>query len=81
MRRRLNITLPEETLRLIDHIAETGGRSRLIDEALREFVHRRRRASLRKQIEESAHRRATRDLALTEEWMSLEEEAWQKARR
>lgn len=68
MHRRLNITLPEETIGLIDRIAKTGGRSRFIDEAVREFVKRRHKASLRKQLEEGARRWANRDLAIAEEW-------------
>jgi CopG family transcriptional regulator / antitoxin EndoAI len=80
MHQRLNITLPEETVRLIDSIAKSGNRSRLIDQAVREFLRRKQWASLRKQLEEGARRRAKRDLALNEEWSSLEAEAWQKAR-
>lgn len=80
MRQRLNITLPEETVRLIDRIAKTGGRSRLIDQAVREFVERRQAVSLRRQLEEGAQRRASRDLAIAEEWALLEDEAWQKNR-
>jgi len=78
--RRLNITLPEETVRLLDRVAKSGDRSRLIDQAVREFLSRKQRAALRKQLEEGARRRAKRDLALSEEWISFEEEAWQKAR-
>ncbi len=80
MHRRLNITLPEETVQMMDRVAKTGGRSRLIDEAVREFVQRRQKASLRKQLEEGARRRASRDLAMAEEWSLLEDEAWQKHR-
>jgi len=80
MHQRLNITLPEETVRLIDRAAKSGNRSRLIDQAVREFLWRKQRASLRKQLEEGARRRAKRDLALSEEWPSLEAEAWQKTR-
>jgi CopG family transcriptional regulator / antitoxin EndoAI len=80
MQRRLNITLPEETVALIDRIAKTGGRSRLIDQAIREFVERRQTASLRKHLEEGARRRASRDLAIAEDWSLLEDEAWQKHR-
>ncbi len=79
MHRRLNITLPEETVRLIDRVAKAGDRSRLIDEAVREFVRRKQRTSLGKQLEEGARRRAKRDLDLAEQWASLEEEAWPKA--
>ena len=35
MRKRINISLPEETLELIDRVTEHGDRSRFIDEAVR----------------------------------------------
>ena len=38
MNRRLNITLPEQTVRMLDRAAPRGQRSRLIDEAVRHFV-------------------------------------------
>jgi CopG family transcriptional regulator/antitoxin EndoAI len=76
MHRRLNITLPEETVRMWDRRAKTGGRSHLIDEAVRELVQRRQVASLGKQLEEGARRRVSRDLAMTEEWSLLDDEAW-----
>ena len=74
MHRRLNISLPEETVQMMDRIAKTGGRSRLIDEAVREFVQRRQKASLKKQLEEGARRRASRDLAIAEEWSLPEDD-------
>lgn len=81
MHRRLNITLPEETIRLIDRVVERGDRSRLIDEAVRHFVSALGRARLKKRLKEGALRRAERDLRLAEEWFSLEEEAWQQSRK
>jgi CopG family transcriptional regulator / antitoxin EndoAI len=80
MRQRINITLPEDTLRLIDRVARKGDRSRLIDEAVKHFVRARRQATLKKQLAEGARRRAARDLLLAEEWFGLDEEAWQKPR-
>jgi CopG family transcriptional regulator/antitoxin EndoAI len=73
--RRINITLPEATLRLIDRVAPRGDRSRLIDEAVREYVQRTGRASLRKRLREGARRNAERDLMLTGDWFPLDEEA------
>jgi CopG family transcriptional regulator/antitoxin EndoAI len=77
MYRRINITLPEETVQLIDRISEKGNRSRLIDKAVRRYVTDARRANLRKRLKEGALRRAERDLHLAEESFFLEEEAWQ----
>src|SRR5229473_83098 len=73
-RQRINITLPEDTLRLLDRVAPKGDRSRVIDAAVRHFVETRGKANLRKQIEEGARRRADRDLLLAEEWFGIDEE-------
>lgn len=78
MHRRINITLPDETVRLIDHVAPKGDRSRLIAEAITHYVRARGRAQLRKQLREGAIRRAERDLRLAQEWFSLDEEAWRR---
>jgi len=76
MRRRINITLPEETLDLIDRVAKPGDRSNLIDLAVRHYVDSVGQARLRRRLKEGAQRRAERDLALASDWFSLEEEAW-----
>jgi len=81
MYRRVNITLPEETLRLIDQVAERGDRSRLIDQAVKHFVGERRRGRLRALLKEGALRQAERDLLLAKEWFGLEEETWRSRRR
>ena len=80
MHRRINITLPEETLELIDRVAQPGDRSRFIDEAIKRYIQEIGRSNLRKQLQEGAIRRAQRDLSLAEEWFALDEEAWQRAR-
>ena len=38
MHRRINVTLPEETLQLLERVTKKGDRSRLIDEAVRRYV-------------------------------------------
>ncbi len=81
MHRRINITLPEETLDLIDRAVHPSNRSRFIDEAIKHYIAERGRSNLRQQLKEGAIRRAQRDLTLAEEWFALDEEAWQDARR
>ena len=76
MQRRINISLPEETVRLMDRVSPRGNRSRLINEAVRRYLASRRRATLRKKLKEGALRRAERDLRLSAEWFLLDEEAW-----
>ncbi len=76
MHRRVNITLPAETLALIDRVVTKGQRSRLIDEAVRLLIRKQSRARLRKLIAEGSRVRAARDRALAQEWFPLEEEVW-----
>lgn len=86
MHRRLNITLPEETIKLIDQVAEKGDaeygtlceRSKFINEAVQYYIEQKALADLREQLKQGAIRRAERDLQLAEESFYLEEEAWQK---
>ena len=74
--RRINVTLPEETVRLLDRVSEKGDRSRLINEAVRRHIAEVGRRNLRKCLKEGSLRRAERDRRLAEEWFLLEEEAW-----
>ncbi len=81
MQKRINITLPEETLQRIDCAVEKGDRSRFIDIAVKKFMQTRGRARLKKLLKEGALKRAKRDLGLAQEWFSLEEEAWRKGKK
>lgn len=78
MHQRINITLPDETLTLIDRVAQKGDRSRFIDTAVRYYVEAVGKASLKKRLKEGAIARAERDLSLAEEYFALEEEGWQE---
>lgn len=76
--KRINITLPSDTIQLIDRVAEKGDRSRFINEAARYYVREAGKAKLRKFLKEGAVKHAERDLTLAGEWFQLEHEAWQK---
>jgi CopG family transcriptional regulator / antitoxin EndoAI len=78
---RINVTLPKETVKLIDRVSEKGDRSRLINEAVRRYIGRIGRENLRRSLKEGSLRRAERDRRLAEDWLLLEEEAWQTAKR
>lgn len=81
MTKRLNITLPERTVALMDRVVGKGQRSRLIDQAVHRYVEEEGRANVRKQLREGAQVRAERDLQLAEEWFTLDEEVQPGARR
>ena len=72
MNKRLNITLPEQTVRLMDRVAGKGQRSRLIAQAVHRYVEQQGRTRLRKRLEEGARARAERDLRLAEEWFQID---------
>ena len=71
MNRRLNITLPEQTVRMLDRVVPRGQRSKLIDEAVNRFVKEQGKANLRRQLALGATARSERDREMTEEWFVL----------
>ena len=58
VRKRINITLPEETLGFIDRVTARGDRSRFIEEAVHHYIQETGRTNLRKRLKEGASRRA-----------------------
>jgi CopG family transcriptional regulator/antitoxin EndoAI len=81
MNKRLNITLPEQTVRLMDRVAGKGQRSSLIDRAVRRYVKEETRANLRKQLAEGYEANSAEDLQLAGDWFPLEEQASQHGGR
>jgi CopG family transcriptional regulator/antitoxin EndoAI len=80
-RKRVNVTLPRDTLHLVDRFVEKGDRSRFFNEAVRFYVKEAGRANLRKLLREGAQVRAERDLELAQKWFRLEDKAWPSKRR
>jgi CopG family transcriptional regulator / antitoxin EndoAI len=77
MNKRINIVLPEDTLRLLDKVAPRGSRSRLISDAVRHYVSSRARKNLAARLKQGATTNAQRDLEIAREWFPLDEETWQ----
>ena len=77
--RRINVSLSEEAVRLLDRMAPKGDRSRFLDELVKRTA--RDRAGLRARLKEGYIRRATRDREVAAEWDPLADEAWQRAGR
>lgn len=73
---RLNITLPETTVLLLDSVADKGTRSTFIDTAIKMHIHEVKAAHMREALKAGAIANAERDLAMAEEWFELEEEIW-----
>jgi CopG family transcriptional regulator/antitoxin EndoAI len=79
--KRINVTLPERTVRLLDRVTAKGDRSRVIDQAVRRCIESVGRRNLKRQLAEGARRRADRDITLAADWFALEEEATAGDRR
>ncbi len=78
MSKRINIMLPEETVRVLDRVAPRGNRSRLISEAVLHYISSRGRSNLAKHLKAGYIAAAQRDLEIAQAWFPLEEEAWQR---
>ncbi len=74
--KRLNITLPESTVTLLETVANKGERSTFIDAAIRKHIHEIRKENLREEIKAGSIANAERDLEIAREWFDLEEEVW-----
>lgn len=75
---RVNITLPKETVKLIDRVTRRTNRSGFVDKAVRFYIAKEGRANLAKQLRAGAKKHAARDLSIAEEWYPLDEEVWRK---
>jgi CopG family transcriptional regulator/antitoxin EndoAI len=80
MYQRINITLPNETLQLLDHIAPKGERSHFIDQAVKYYINSEAKKNLREKLKQGALRRADRDLGITQDWFNIDEESWQNGK-
>lgn len=73
MHQKINITLPEQTIHLIEQITSKEGRSQFIEEAVIYYIGK---FKLREQLKQGAINRSERDLKLSTEWNLLEEKIW-----
>jgi len=82
MARQLQITLPEDTMQLLDRwLASSDYPEKeyndLINEAIKLYIAKKQINHLKQQLKEGAIVRAERDLNLAQDWFSIEEELWQ----
>ena len=80
MNQRINITLPTETLELIDRNVQKGDRSHFIDQAVQHYINATAKENLREKLKQGAVRWAERDLGITQDWFNVDEESWQNNR-
>jgi metal-responsive CopG/Arc/MetJ family transcriptional regulator len=78
MSKRINIVLPDATLRTIDRMTKPGGRSHFINQAVEHFVTHRSAEALKTQLERAAMRDRDLDREVSADWMEVDREAWQQ---
>ena len=78
MSKRVNIMLPDATVRVLDRVAPKGGRSRFISQAVLHYVDSQSRANLRERLKQGALANSAQDLKIAEEWFPAEQAAWQQ---
>lgn len=73
MYQKINITLHQQTINMIEQIANKHNRSSFIDEAVRYYIEHIKKVKLREQLKEGAINRAERDLKISKELNDLED--------
>ena len=81
MSKRVNIILPDATLKVLNRVAAKGDRSRFISQAVLHYVQTHGAANLRERLKQGALANAKLDLEIAEEWFPVEQEAWQRLDR
>ena len=76
MQRRINISLSEGAVRLLDRLAPKGDGNRFLDELVRRTA--RDRTQLRAQLKERAIRGVDLDRQVAVEWDPLADGVWRK---
>ena len=71
--KRINITLPDITIKLLDRVVKKGSRSSFVDQAVHFYIDQSGQVNLEKQLREGAISRSKRDLSIAEEWFLIEE--------
>ncbi|MBF0119159.1 MAG: hypothetical protein HQK79_10025 [Desulfobacterales bacterium] len=76
MYQKINITLPEQTVHLIEQMTNKSNRSSFIDEAVKYYMEHVGKIKLREQLKQGAIKRTERDLKLSKELNELEDNGW-----
>jgi len=78
MAKRINIMLPEDTLRTIDRLARPGQRSRFITRAVQHYVITASPEALQERLKQAAIRDQDLDLEIAKDWFAVDQEQWRQ---
>ena len=77
MNKRLNIVLPEATLKSIDRLTKPGERRRFIDKAVQHYISNQSIEAVRARLERPAVRDRDMNREVAGEWSAADREEWQ----
>jgi CopG family transcriptional regulator / antitoxin EndoAI len=78
MTKRINVILPEATIRTIDRIAKPGERSLFIKRAVEHYVATQSAEAVRKRLEVTATRDRDLDREIANDWFAVDQESWRQ---
>jgi CopG family transcriptional regulator / antitoxin EndoAI len=78
MSKRINIVLPETTVKVLDRVAPKGNRSHFISRAVLHYVHSVGKQSLKERLKAGYQANAEENMKIALEWFPIEEEAWKE---
>src|SRR4051812_28289645 len=78
MTKRINVILPETTIRAIDRMAKPGQRSQFINRAVEHYVATQSVEAVRKRLEFTAVRDRDLDREIAQDWFAVDQEAWRQ---
>ena len=78
MAKRINVILPENTVRTIDRLSRPGQRSRFIERAVQHYVTTASPEALQERLKQAAIRDQDLDLEIASYWFAVDKEQWQK---
>ncbi len=76
--KRINISIPIETLQLLNDIAPPKKRSQFITEAIKQYASEIKRLQLREQLKAGYLANAESDRQIAEEWFPIEQEVYEE---
>jgi hypothetical protein len=78
MARRINVILPEATVRTIDRLSRPRQRSRFIDRAVQHYVATASPEALQERLKQAALRDHDLDLEIASDWFAVDQEQWHR---
>lgn len=78
MAKRINVILPEATIRTLDRLARPGQRSRLIERAVQHYVNTASAEALEERLKQAAIRDRDLDMEIARDWFAVDQAQWHK---